>query len=61
MKTTTILLLLFFGFCITIVGAILKIEGSQWSSTLLWIGLGIQLALVSILIMTKLKRSGPTQ
>lgn len=60
MKTTTILLLLFAGFSITIVGAILKIEGSQWSSMLLWIGLGIQLALVLILIITKLKRSGST-
>lgn len=60
MKTTTVIIISFVCALAIIVGAVLKIEGSKWSSTVLWIGLGLQLGLVAFLIGAKLRQGRQT-
>ena len=60
MKTKTLVLISLGCMLMIIVGAVLKIEGSKWSPFLLLSGLGLQLALVALLLVTKLKQNRET-
>ncbi len=60
MKTKTLVLISLGCMLMIIVGAVLKIEGSKWSPVLLLSGLGLQLALVALLLVTKLKQNRET-
>ncbi|TXH25842.1 MAG: hypothetical protein E6Q96_08590 [Cyclobacteriaceae bacterium] len=60
MKTKTLVLISLGCMLMIIAGAVLKIEGSKWSPVLLLSGLGLQLALVALLLVTKLKQNRET-